>query len=765
MRSVTGFRMTTKLPTGLHLLSGKITVLVVLIAFLTTTSIGALAYFETARMSEANGIEKLEAEARVVAGRVSEALRVIEQNAEVVSYTPPIEGLSRTLENDGVDPLDGSTEAQWRARLERIFVALMAANPEYTQVRLIGIAENGRELVRVNRTPLGVEAVEPENLQQKGGRSYFDIGQILPFGDTLTTRVSLNRDNGRIDPMRTPTLRTVIPVFTQEGDRFGMIVINLNYQLMVGNLLEELSPAFQTVVTTSDGDFAVFEPGQGVVQNMFWFDDHYELHPVFNHEGVDAFRVGGMSYAYNSAYQSDVQEGVSLDVFVGQPTRELLSNAQRLRGQSIIAGLALTALAVLAALLFSRGLTRPLEAMTNAITQYGMTRDRKSLPTQRQDEVGELARAYDQMINEVEVSESTTRSIFEKVSDGLVLIDQRGVITMANDALCDMFGYMEKELVGKNIKILMPEEYSSKHDAMLETYPLTNEKTVVGKSNEFPGRHRLGEEIPLEIRVSEIPVGDHRYFCGLVRDITERKQMESMKDSFISTVNHELRTPLTSIHGSLNMLDKYLSGEEHSEKVRFLLSLARNSSERLSHLVNDILDMEKIAAGKMQFRMEVLEADVLVKDIVDRHLGLADQYGVEHVCDLDADGVLIDVDPSRFNQALVNLLSNASKYSPKGDTVTIRTRVQEDGRFVVSVSDRGPGIPKEFHDRVFERFAMANSAKTEEVGGTGLGLHITKNLIEAFSGEVRFDTIMGEGTTFYFILPLAEEAENKVVNL
>lgn len=765
MHSVTGFRMTTKLPNGLNMLSGKITLLVVVIAFLTASSIGALGYFESVRMSEANGVEKLQSEARVVAGRVNEAIRVVQQNALVVSYTPPIEGLSRAMTNDGIDPLDGSTEDLWRSRLERIFIALMAANPEYTQVRLIGIADNGRELVRVNRTPLGVEAVEPVSLQQKGTSSYFEIGQVLPFGDALSTRVSLNRENGRVDPMLTPTMRTVIPVFTHDGERFGMIVINLDYAELVENLLEDVSPQHETIVATSDSDYAIFQPGQGVIENTFRFEEHYELHPVFDRETETAFQVGQNTYAYYPAYHSEIEEGVSLDVYVGQPTREVLSNAQRLRTRSIFTGLGLTAAAVLTALLFSRGLTRPLKAMTNAIQHYGDRRDRKALPTQRQDEVGELARAYDKMILDLEVSESTTRSIFENVSDGLVVIDQRGVITMANDALCDMFGYMEKELVGKNIKILMPEEYGSRHDAMLDTYRLTHQKTVVGKSNEFPGRHRLGEEIPLEIRVSEIPVGDQRYFCGLVRDITERKQMESLKDSFISTVNHELRTPLTSIHGSLNMLDKYLSGEEHSEKVRFLLSLARNSSERLSHLVNDILDMEKIAAGKMQFRMEVLEADVLVKDIVDRHLGLADQYGVEHVCELDADGVQIEVDPSRFNQALVNLLSNASKYSPKGDTVTIRTRVQEDGRFVVSVSDRGPGIPKEFHDRVFERFAMANSAKTEEVGGTGLGLHITKNLIEAFSGEVRFDTIMGEGTTFYFILPIAEEAEKKVVNL
>ena len=164
---------------GLKSLSGKVTGLVVVLAFVSAALIGMLGYYESVQMSERTGVEKLQAEARVVAGRVSEAINVVHQNALVVSYTPPIEGLSRARANAGVDPLDGSTEALWRARLERIFAALMAANPEYTQVRLIGIEDNGRELVRVDRTPLGVEAVPEQGLQEKAGEPYFEIGRSL----------------------------------------------------------------------------------------------------------------------------------------------------------------------------------------------------------------------------------------------------------------------------------------------------------------------------------------------------------------------------------------------------------------------------------------------------------------------------------------------------------------------------------------------------------------------------------------------------------
>jgi len=747
--------MKPHIPRGILSLRGRITLLVGTITLLTALFVGISGYLQSVRMAEENGLTDLQAEARVVASRVSETFRTTHQNAEIVSFTPPIEGLARAAENGGVDPLDGSTTELWRSRLERIFTALMAANPEYTQVRLIGLEDDGRELVRVNRTPLGLEPVELADLQQKGAEPYFAVGATLPLGDALSTRITLNRENGAVDPRVTPTMRTIIPVFTHDGQRFGMLVINLDYETMVGNMLEELAPRHQTILATQDGDFAVYQPGTGMDGIHFRFEPDYQPHPVLSQNaGGRTFRIGATSYASDSVHSSDVDDGLSLDVFVGQPTDQMLAGALDLRTQSFGVAAVLVVFSVLATLLFAGGLTRPLRMMTEAVRQFGHTRGRIELPIGSRDEVGDLARAFADMSRDLEASELTMKTVFDNVADGLLVIDQYGMITTANPALCEIFGYSSEELIGQNVRLLMPREISERPDDILANYRATGKRTVIGQTVEVPGRTNSGATIPLELTISEMTLGGEPYFCGLIRDITERKQMETMKDEFISTVNHELRTPLTSIHGALSLLEHRLSDTEIDEKTRSFLSMARNSCDRLAHLVNDILDLEKIAAGRMEYRLEVLDTDRLVKDIVDRHLGLAEQYGVRFELELGSADASIEVDPNRFNQALVNLLSNAAKYSPKGDTVTIRTNAGEDGQVHISVSDNGPGIPEDFREKVFERFAQADSSATRKVGGTGLGLHITKNLIDAFGGSVSFDTVEGAGTTFCFKLPV-----------
>jgi PAS domain S-box-containing protein len=757
--------MKTHLPEGMLSLRGKITLLVGTITFLTALFVGVAGYMQSVRMAEENGLTDLQAEARVVAGRMSEAFRVTHQNAEIVSFTPPIEGLARAAENGGVDPLDGSTTELWRSRLERIFTALMAAHPEYTQVRLIGLADNGRELVRVNRTPLGFDPVTTEDLQEKGEEPYFAVGATLPFGDALSTRISLNREHGAIDPRVTPTMRTVIPVFTHDGERFGMLVINLDYETLVREMLEELAPRHRTILSTQDGDFAVYEPGTGIDGIHFRFEPDYESHPVLsrNADG-QTFQIGAVSYASDIVHRSDSEDGLSLDVFVGQATEQMLAGALNLRTQSVGIAAILVAFSILATLLFAGGLTRPLRMMTDAVRQFGQKRGTIDLPIESRDEVGDLARAFADMSRDLEASELTMKTVFDNVADGLVVIDRYGTITTANPALCGIFGYEPHELIGQNVRVLMPQEISERHDDIMANYRATGTRTVIGQTVEVPGRTKTGETIPLELTVSEMLLGDEAYFCGLIRDITERKQMETMKDEFISTVNHELRTPLTSIHGSLSLLEHRLGDAEIDGKTRSFLSMARNSCDRLAHLVNDILDLEKIAAGRMEYRFEVLETDRLVKDIVDRHLGLAEQYGVQFQLELDSEDASIEVDPNRFNQALVNLLSNAAKYSPKGDTVIVRTARGDNGQVRVSVSDSGPGIPEDFRAKVFERFAQADSSATRKVGGTGLGLHITKNLLEAFGGSVSFDTTEGAGTTFHFRLPVWSDIETRNVS-
>lgn len=248
-------------------------------------------------------------------------------------------------------------------------------------------------------------------------------------------------------------------------------------------------------------------------------------------------------------------------------------------------------------------------------------------------------------------------------------------------------------------------------------------------------------------------------FVMFSEDITERKHVEEMKTEFISTVNHELRTPLTSIQGSLGLL-KAMCSDSMDEKSQRLLKLSYDNCERLTHLVNDILDIEKIAAGKMKFELVPVEMTQLIDTIVEQNQSYADKYGVtyELVCGLRQ--VWCRVDPNRFTQALANLLSNAAKFSPKGESVVVTLSEAGKQTVKISVADKGPGIPKSFQDKVFHKFAQADGSTTRTKGGTGLGLNITKSIINAFSGDVFYDTKEGQGTTFYFLLPTIQPKSN-----
>jgi PAS domain S-box-containing protein len=236
------------------------------------------------------------------------------------------------------------------------------------------------------------------------------------------------------------------------------------------------------------------------------------------------------------------------------------------------------------------------------------------------------------------------------------------------------------------------------------------------------------------------------------RDISDQKRIAQLKNEFISTVSHELRTPLTSIRGSLGLIAAGVTGELPA-KAANLVRIAHTNSERLVHLINDILDMEKIESGKMVFEMR----PVPIRPLVEQAIAASSNYLPERKIKLllvdDAPRAEANVDPDRLHQVLSNLLSNAIKFSPVGDSVTVCLARRDRSGLRISVLDNGPGIPEAFRGRIFGKFEQADASSTRDKGGTGLGLSIVKAIVDRLGGSVAFDSREGAGTAFHVDLP------------
>ncbi|HEY1982889.1 MAG TPA: ATP-binding protein [Xanthobacteraceae bacterium] len=242
-----------------------------------------------------------------------------------------------------------------------------------------------------------------------------------------------------------------------------------------------------------------------------------------------------------------------------------------------------------------------------------------------------------------------------------------------------------------------------------------------------------------------------RGFLRAIRNAIARKRSERLKDEFVSTVSHELRTPLTSISGALGLLMGNAAGNLPRPMAR-LLSIAYANCQRLVRLVNDILDIEKMEAGRVVFNFSRVEMRQLVARVIEANQGFAEGYGVR--IRLEAAGAAAEVraDPDRLAQVITNLLSNAIRFSAAGDEVVVAIEKGPDN-VGLTVRDYGSGIPVDFRPLVFEKFAQADARDARQKGGTGLGLNIVKQIVERLGGEVGFGDAAGGGTVFHVQLP------------
>lgn len=338
---------------------------------------------------------------------------------------------------------------------------------------------------------------------------------------------------------------------------------------------------------------------------------------------------------------------------------------------------------------------------------------------------------------------------FSYSPQGMALVDNQMQWLEINPALCKLLNTTQDLLKEKNLKDFLSELDQKKLDNIF-----ANLRNTVARQQtdyeQFEAQLILNGNEKINLLISVGICYQHRNIIHWIIqcvDISERIKLEKLKSEFVSTVSHELRTPITSIHAALALITRgkliELSGD-----VEKLLQIAYKNSQRLGLLINDLLDMEKLLAGKMVFDLQIHAVDQLLEQSLKDNQQYAANLGVKYQLTNNLGSAHFRVDSLRFAQVMSNLLSNAAKFSPAGETVEIVLSMDKD-MIRIEVKDKGPGIASEFRNRIFQKFSQADGSDTRQKGGTGLGLAIVKELVDRMDGSVGFESEINKGSNFY----------------
>ncbi len=719
----------------------------------------------------AGGVIFLRAE-QILEHRVSKELRAeVESAAEAMEVylsgvARDVLSLARFLEQRL--SLEKNTK-NWDA-LKDDFLRIVQAEQGYYQVRFID--PRGMEVIRVNNDRGQLSLVDPEQLQNKAQRYYFQEAMATPPGRIYLSHLDYNIEYDR--PEQPPRLVARMATVVQDaaGSTRGLVVINLFGEELLRALGKLRTEAGVRVLLLNEDDgYVDMGQAEGVVK--FSTGNRQALQallqgPIPEIAGGDESLIqsrGDIILAMGEVHASTERTWRLAKFF---PRSALYADLDRLRWTLGLFGLPLVLLAGIVGIIAARSLSGPIRSLSAFAESIAEGDYDQSCEVSSRDELGQLSASLNTMarslaqsrsilldwnrslqeevslkVGALKDSEEKYRLIFEAESDAILIFDaQTRKVIEANEAAALMYGYSREELARLHVTDISAEPARSM--ARID-------EILAGRLNQIPlVQHRKsnGETFPVEISAGTFTWGGRRMFVGIVRDITERQKIEKMKDEMLSAVSHEMRTPLTAIIGFVEfMLENPVEPEQQTEYQQIIYKEAL----RLKNLIDNLLSLQRLRAGFGVLKRQAVAVKPLLHEVAGVFIPTSPNHRIVISCPDDLP--CLCGDEEQLHQALENLVANAIKYSPEGGTVTMGARSEED-RLVLWVKDQGMGIPEQAQEQIFERFYRIDNSDGRRVGGTGLGLPLVKEIVKAHKGDAWVSSAPGEGSTFFLRIPI-----------
>jgi len=753
----------------------KVTLLACTVALLTAILVGGLYYARITELALNQGIETLLGRTLQIAPRFEASFTQMKNDAFLIANTPAVNEFVKFKRNPALEKIGALGLSDSRERVTTIFTTTLKLRPAYTKLRFIGLTDGDRELVRVNKTSDDYEIVPPQKLQRTGEEPYIVDSINLKPSESYFSAVTLNREYGKVDKTHTITIRHVSPVFDERGKLFSFIVINADYEKLIQETLKDFRLENHLVLINEAGDYIEADKGNPFSRIKFHEDSDYALSPLIKAIQPVANKLGNtltceddndfivchpatsnganatsvfsddksdyvIAYTHVpfSAFSENAGERF-LGVALVEPKSMLLEAAYKTQGQSFIIALFAIFLSPLLAWPIANAFNLHIKRLTSQLSQSRYAESRA---------LTEL------------------KAIIENAVDGLITINGRGLIQSFNPACERIFGYMTHEVIGQNIKMLMPDKYSQHHDEYLSNYQRTREAKIIGIGREVEGRRKNGEIFPLDLSVSEITVLDNIMYSGIIRDISERKKAEKTLlasnaallrsnaelDDFAYIASHDLKEPLRAIHNhSRFLLEDH--GELLPDDAKIRINKLLTSTVRMDKLIDDLLSFSRLSRGEIAKEMHDMNA--LVQDVIKNIEPFLEEKKAQIIIPEPLPSVMCD--RVKVVSILQNLAVNGIKYNDNFEKIieigfkATQPRDQHVETDVFYVKDNGIGIRSEFKNDVFRIFKRLHSPKLYGEG-SGSGLTFTKKNVERHGGIIWFESVIGQGTVFYFTL-------------